>query len=130
MATLNDFVLTTGYYDEGAILQAAGVAEREARFADIFGDAQGSHDIAAEYQALFDEARRLNREMLDAAEVAQTAEIAEALAANDWRKLVRLGAARAHREDDAIYYELTGLGLRVERGGDYQRGDYADQVDA
>lgn len=123
MASIEQFIIpATGYYDEGAILQAAGVAEREARFADIFGDAQGSHDIAAEYQALLDEARRRNAEMLAAAQTTNAAAIATAFAANDWPTLVRLGAARVYRDEDRMVYELTvGVPGAVE-------GDYADQV--
>jgi hypothetical protein len=127
MATLNDFVMTTGYYDEGAILQAAGVAEREARFADIFGDAQGSHDIAAEYQALLDEARRLNTEMHSAAETAQTTKIAEAIESNNWHALIQLGAAVAVRDSDMVRYELTALGFRIASGR--ATGLYADQAE-
>lgn len=131
MASIEKFKMATGYYDEGAILQAAGMSERAARFADIFGDAQGAHDISSEWQALLDEARRLNREMSEAATQAKTADIAAALAAKDWRKLVKLGAARSYRDDDGIVYELTSLGMEVERRGPYQNTgvDYADQVD-
>ncbi len=107
MASIEQFKMATGYYDEGAILQAAGVAEREARFADIFGDAQGAHEIATEYQALLDEARRLNRAMLDTAQGARAAEIAAALDAQDWTALVRLGAARLINDDGVGRYELT-----------------------
>jgi hypothetical protein len=131
MTTIEQFKTETGFYDEAAILQAAGVAERAARFTALFGDVQGAHEIETNWQALLDEARRLNQEMMDAAKVAQTADIAAALAANNWRKLKALGAAQSYRDDeDQIVYELTDLGYEVERGLARQNtaADYADQL--
>lgn len=128
---IDKFKLSTGYYDEGAILRAAGVAERAARFADIFGDVQGAHDISTEWQALLDEARRRNCEMSAVAAQSQMDEIAAALAVKDWKKLVRLGAARASYSEgeERVIYTLTSLGLEAARGGRYQNtaADYADQ---
>lgn len=127
---IEQFKMPNGYYDEGAILRAAGMSERAARFDDIFGDAQGAPNIAPEWQAILDEARRRNRAMAESAAQARAIAIAAALKANDWQTLVRLGAARAHRSDDGIVYELTSDGLAVAQGP-YQKtsADYADQAD-
>lgn len=65
---LEQYKMATGYYDEGAIMQAAGMSERAARFADIFGDAQGTPDLGVDYNVLLIEARRRNAEMHTATE--------------------------------------------------------------
>jgi hypothetical protein len=137
MATLEQFKMATGFYDEGAIMVAAGESERNARFADIFGDAQGTPDLGADYNALLTEARRLNAEMHSAAKTANESE-ARAIVAKpelnraDWKRLAELQYATRIVDDndgDMSYsYSLTSAGERLINPAYQERGAYDDQA--
>lgn len=123
MTDLEQYKMTTGYYDEGAIMQAAGVSERAARFADIFGDVQGKTELAPDYQALLDEARKRNAEMHTANEQAKVQEARELVQQSEpwpvatWLRLVELGYATRYIEDGGEQgYMSTSYSL-TERGG-------------
>lgn len=137
MVTLEQFKVETGYYDEGAIMQAAGVSERAARFADIFGDVQGATDLGPDYNALLAEARRLNAEMFAATEQANEQE-ARAIVAksewsrDDWKRLVELRYATRFVDDNdgdmSISYELTERGEQLLDPNYRAPGLYDDQT--
>lgn len=136
---LEQYKLPTGYYDEGAIMIAAGESERHARFAAIFGDAQGTPDLGSDYNALLTEARRLNAEMHAAREAANEGE-ARALVAQPepwsretWKRLVALQYAMRSTEDGgeqgfpSTSYSLNSRGMRLLNPS-HLSGDYADQA--
>ena len=131
MTNLETFRMATGFYDEAAILIAAGTDERNARFAAIFGDEQGANEITPEWQALLDEARARNAAMHAQIESKNDAAILAELSkpSLNWPALVALRAARMWRDEDRMCYELTGRGLELWRGA-YRPGptDYQDQV--
>lgn len=135
--TLDQFKMETGYYDEGAIMQAAGVSERAARFADIFGDAQGTPDLGADYNALLAEARRLNAEMFDAVQQAKEQEARSLIAQpqpwghETWKRLVELQYATRFMDDGdgdmSVTYSLTEHGMQLFDPS-YRSDAYADQT--
>lgn len=133
-STLESYKMTTGYYDEGAIMQAAGVSERNARFAHIFGDAQGTPDLGTDYNVLLSEARRLNTEMFAAAEQAKQDEARVLLAQPEpwsretWKTLKRLGFA-LYSSDEYGGWEaaLNEYGQRLIDPM-YRSNAYADQT--
>lgn len=137
MATLEQFKMETGYYDEGAIMIAAGESERDARFADIFGDAQGTPDLGADYNALLTEARRLNAEMHTTRRAANENEARAIvtkpeLSRADWKRLVELQYATRSIDDNdgdmSASYSLTGAGERLINPDYRERGTYDDQA--
>lgn len=139
MQELEKYKMETGYYDEGAIMVAAGESERNARFADIFGDAQGTPDLGAGYNALLTEARRRNAEMHAAREAANEQE-ARAIVAKpelsqeDWKRLVQLQYATRFTQDGgergypSTSYSLTERGEQLLDPSYRAPGLYDDQV--
>lgn len=134
---IEQYKMETGYYDEGAIMVAAGESERNARFADIFGDAQGTPDLGADYNALLTEARRLNAEMHAARRAANESEgraiVAKPeLSRDDWKRLVELQYATRFIDDNdgdmSVSYSLTSDGERLIDPDYRERGTYDDQV--
>jgi hypothetical protein len=129
--TLESFKMATGFYDEAAILIAAGTDERNARFAAIFGDEQGANEISPEWQVLLDEARAFNVALHAQIETASDAAIVTELSKPvwSWPTLVSLRAARMWRDEDCMRYELTGRGLDLWRAGSFvEPTTYHDQV--
>lgn len=111
---LENYLMETGYYNVGKIMVDSNeYDERQARFADIFGDAPsptGDADetvkpkMSPEWQALYDEAKRLNDEKHEADSASAATEArAEAAAImqqpgwqkelNAWHCLRKLGFA-------------------------------------
>jgi hypothetical protein len=140
MTSLEQYKMATGFYDEEAIMRAAGVSERRARFADIFGDAQGTPDLGPDYNALLAEARRLNAEQYAALEAATEHE-ARAIVAKpepwsraDWVRLTELGFASRYTEDGgeqgfmSTSYSLTERGEQLINPAYRAPGLYDDQI--
>lgn len=139
---LAQYKLPTGYYDESAIMQAAGMSERAARFADIFGndDSDGGQpqaQLAPQWQALLDEARRLNAEMYAAETQAKEAEARTLMAAPEpwsretWKALKRLGFAWYDVDIDMMEWRagLTEPGEQLLDPNYRTPGTYGDQVE-
>lgn len=136
MSNIEQYKMATGFYDEGAIMQAAGESERSARFADIFGDAQGTPDLGA-FNALLAEARRRNAEMHAAREQATEQEARAVVAQSewsrqDWQRLVTLGYATRFIDDNdgdmSVSFSLTEAGERLLDPSYSAPGLYADQA--
>jgi alpha-amylase/alpha-mannosidase (GH57 family) len=138
MKELEQYKMATGYYDEGAIMQAAGESERSARFVDIFGDAQGTPDLGADHNALLAEARRRNAKMHAAREAANEQEARalviqpEPWSRGTWKRLVELQYATRFVDDNdgdmSLSYSLTERGQKLLDPSYSAPGAYADQA--